>query len=80
MLGFRLFGDVVDERSARRLRDVDVALLMRGALSPASQRTHVLENAVCVVNSLAPCFVSQDSLDSGGSALLEELVRRTATR
>ena len=47
---------------------------MRGALSPASQRTHVLVNAVCVVNSLAPCFVTQDSLDSGGSVLLEELV------
>ena len=76
------------------LRDVDVSLLVRGALSPASQRTLVLDNAVCVVNSFAPCLVSQDSLDSGGSVLPEEVVgarmcplvrdsivvRRTATR
>ena len=45
---------------------------MRGALSPASKRTHVLDSAVSVVDSFAQCFVAQDSLDSSGSVMLEE--------
>ena len=62
------------ERSARRLCAEDVALLMRKALSPASKRTHVLNSAVSVADSFAQCFVAPDSLDSGGSVMLEELV------
>ena len=62
------------ERSARRLCAEDVALLMRKALSPASKRTHVLNSAVSVADSFAQCFVAQDSLDLGGSVMLEELV------
>ena len=62
------------ERSARRLLAEDFALLMRDALSPASKRTHVLDSAVSVVDSFAQCFLAQDSLDSGGSVMPEELV------
>ena len=47
---------------------------MREALSPASKRTHVLDSAVSVVDSFGQCFVAQESLDSGGSVMLEELV------
>ena len=50
------------------------ALLMRKALSPASKRTHLLNSAVSEADSFAQCFVAQDSLDSGGSVMLEELV------
>ena len=57
------------ERSARRLRAEDFALLMRDAVSPASNRTYALDSAVSVVDSFAQCFVAQDSLDSGGSVM-----------
>ena len=46
---------------------------MNGLHVGCPMKTQVMDNEVCVAGSFAQCIVAQDSLNSGGSVMLDEL-------